>query len=113
MIVFYVIRGMMTAEIGPHVKATLNFTRTTADSLVTTALLQSYLDKFLELFLAATGSVNDSVDDVSSELSMACAQNQSYNRRLSGEPVEFEARLTVLESVKSVQERCSIASNDT
>jgi hypothetical protein len=45
---------------------------------------------------------------------MACAQNRAYNRRLSGEPVEFEARLTVLESVKSVQERCSIdASNDT
>jgi hypothetical protein len=35
---------------------------------------------------------------------MACAP-ELYNRRLSGEPVEFEARLTVLE-------KCSLCKND-
>jgi hypothetical protein len=39
----------MTAEIGPHVKATLNFYADDGRLAGDDRLLQSYLDKFLEL----------------------------------------------------------------
>jgi ferredoxin len=105
---------MMTAEIGPHVKPTLNFYaddgRLGGDD---PALLQSYLDKFLELF-AATGLEVNAIKTVSMtsrpNFRWPAHKIGAYNRRLSGEPVEFEARLTVLEEcevcARTMQHRC-------
>jgi hypothetical protein len=91
----------MMAAHGPHEKPTLHFYaddgRIGGDN---PDLIQSYLDKFLELFAAVGLQVN-----AIKTVSMTSSPNfrwpahtiGAYNRRLSGEPVMYHAREMVME----------------
>jgi hypothetical protein len=95
------VETMMEEELGPHEKPTLHFYAD--DGRIGGGdpdLIQKYLDKCVELFEAVGLEVNSG-----KTVSMTSHPNfrwpghtiGAYNRRLSGEPVDYELRTTVLE----------------